>query len=330
MSVEQPKTTPETWPDSKSKESWEATIEATKEQLAEAYLNFLDQQKWGLLATGAGMGVNLNPLQKDAMEYLTTEKSVSDKKDIFSNIGKKIKEKFMEKITWWTMLAYDKKSLNKMKALIIENKDNQKNLQDLILAIKDGIDPITVKQVSTQAVEKQPSNAAPWDVAVATWALVTWAVAADATVERHKKIEYKEPIEGSDIKITSEFGERTDPITWEKKKQHNGIDIAIPEKTPVHSIVSGKVIKSERDVKGWWNYIAIQWDDGKTYSYLHLYKPSDLEVGESVNAGDIIWKVGSTGHSTWPHLHLTIKENDKPVDPLVVLPDVFDRYTTIA
>jgi len=52
-----------------------------------------------LLATGAGMGVNLNPLQKDAMEYLTTEKSVSDKKDIFSNIGKKIKEKFMEKIT---------------------------------------------------------------------------------------------------------------------------------------------------------------------------------------------------------------------------------------
>ncbi|HBB04911.1 TPA: hypothetical protein DCZ39_08820 [Patescibacteria group bacterium] len=59
------------------------------------------------------------------------------------------------------MLAYDKKSLNKMKALIIENKDNQKNLQDLILAIKDGIDPITVKQVSTQAVEKQPSNAAP-------------------------------------------------------------------------------------------------------------------------------------------------------------------------
>jgi len=119
-------------------------------------------------------------------------------------------------------------------------------------------------------------------------------------------------------------------VTGEKNKQHNGLDIAAPDKTPIHSIVSGKVIKNEEDNNGWGNYISIQWDDGKVYSYLHLHNLSDKKVGDRINAGDEIGKVGSTGKSTWPHLHISIKENDKPVDPLAVLPEVFDDYQNAA
>jgi|GEM_PF-2004467 len=75
------------------------TIEETKTQLAEMYLNLLDKKKGGIVSTVAGVGVNLNPFQKDAVEYLTTDKKVEDKTDIFSNIGKNIKKKFMEKLT---------------------------------------------------------------------------------------------------------------------------------------------------------------------------------------------------------------------------------------
>jgi hypothetical protein len=51
------------------------------------------------LATSAGLGVNLNPLQKEALEYLTTETTGKDKKDIFSTIRKNIKKKSIEQIS---------------------------------------------------------------------------------------------------------------------------------------------------------------------------------------------------------------------------------------
>lgn len=133
-------------------ESSEMTIEDTKEQLATMYLNFLDKQKWGILATTAWLGVNLNPLQKDAVEYLTTDKTVPDKTDFFSNIGKNIKKKFVEKFTGWTMLEYNKASLNKMKALITQYKDDQTKLQELMTQIEDGIDPTIAAVAATTPV----------------------------------------------------------------------------------------------------------------------------------------------------------------------------------
>lgn len=140
MTEEEIKDIPKGWDDTPP-ESWADTIADTKEQLAAAYLLFLDQQKWWVLATGAWLWVNLNPLQKDAIEFLTTETAVTEKTDIFSTIGKNIKKKFIEKFTWWTMVEYDKIKLNKMKALIVANKDNQIKLQELITQIQAGTDP---------------------------------------------------------------------------------------------------------------------------------------------------------------------------------------------
>ncbi len=141
------------WMDSKPKESGESTIEDTKKQLAEMYLDFLDQQKGWILATGAGLGVSLNPLKNDAIKYLTTD-TKKEKTDIFSTIGKNIKKKFIEKITWWTLLEYDKKSLNKMKALIVQNKDNEEKLKDLMAQIQSGIDPTLLPSSEISIAEK--------------------------------------------------------------------------------------------------------------------------------------------------------------------------------
>lgn len=319
MSEEKEKNTPET--SDKEEAGEKETIEDTKTQLAEMYLNFLDKQKGGILGTAAWMGANFNPNQKAAIEYLTAEKKLKEKTSIFANLEKNMKSKFMEKLTWWTMLEYDKKSLAKMKALITQYKDDQNKLQELMTQIQEGTDP-TMENLPIES-SKQDTK----EIATAWVATVTSGIVASEIYDKKK---YREPIESSDAKITSKFGKRTDPVTGEKNHQHNGIDIAMPKNTPVHSIVSGKVIENKRDAHGWGNYIAIQWDDGKIYSYLHLNTISDKKVGTIIQAGDEIGKVGSTGKSTWPHLHITIKENDKPIDPLAALPEVFEWYTMAA
>ena len=321
-----PESSDETMP-----ESWETTIEDTKTELAEMYLNFLDKQKWGLLATSAGLGVNLNPFQKDAIEYLTTEKTVKDE-DMFDKIGKNIKKKLMEKISEWTLLEYDKASLAKMKALILQYKDNQTKLQELMVKIQEGIDPTVIEQTSPTIEHASTSTDTPTPDLTNTAAVVwTTAVAAsNVAVEKYDKDKYELPIKDNDAEITSKFGKRTDPVTWEKGKQHDGIDISAPKKTPIHSVVSGKVLYNQRDSKGWGNYISIQWDDGKIYSYLHLHKRSSRKVGDVVQAGDIIGEVDYTRKSTWPHLHLAIKENNVAIDPLAALPEVFEEYKMVA
>ncbi len=134
---------PEVTEDKKNPETQE-TIQDTKQELAEAYLNFLDQQKGGVLAAGAGLGINLNPFKQDSIDYLTSDTALEGKKNIFSNFGKNFKKNLMEKFTGWTALEYDKASLNKMKALILQHKDNQAKLQELMAQIKEGVDPTTI------------------------------------------------------------------------------------------------------------------------------------------------------------------------------------------
>ncbi len=299
-------------------ESWEKT---TGQELAKAYADFLDRQKWWLMATGASLGVNFNPLKQDAIEYMTAETAKKDKKNVFENIGKNIKKKFVEKFTGWTFIEYDKASLNKMRALIMQYKNDEKKLQELKDQIDAGTDP-TAEKTADADVSKNTNTTATGNAATAAAAAGTWAV-----VENYDKSKYQEPIDIKKAEITSKFGKRTDPVTWEKNKQHNGVDIAAPQGTSVHNIVSGKVIEDKRDTHGWGNFVSVQWDDGRTYLYLHLEeKPSDLKVGDVVKAGDEIGKVGSTGKSTWPHLHLTVKENNKPVDPMASLPEILDKY----
>lgn len=142
-----------------------STIEETREELAKTYLTFLDQQKWWIIGTWAGLGVNLNPLQKSTIEYLTSVANAEEKKNIFKTIGNNIKKKVMEKIgmQWsgieWMSIEYDKAKLEKVKAMIIQNKDDKKALKDLIDQVKSGVD-IGAVEGATPAISEneQPTQ----------------------------------------------------------------------------------------------------------------------------------------------------------------------------
>lgn len=113
--------------------------------------------------------------------------------------------------------------------------------------------------------------------------------------------------------MTSSFGYRTDPFTG-RASFHAGIDIAGDNSEPVYAAGAGKVIAADQSgARG--RYIVIEHPNGLQTWYMHLSK-LQVKEGDSVDKGEQIALLGSTGRSTGPHLHFQVVKNDKPVNPL--------------
>ncbi len=94
---------------------------------------------------------------------------------------------------------------------------------------------------------------------------------------------------------------------------HNGIDISAAEGTSIAAGLTGTVSKSDYN-DGYGNYVDIT-SDGYTIRYAHLSSRS-VSAGDAIEYGDEIGKVGSTGTSTGPHLHLELFYGDERMNPL--------------
>lgn len=112
--------------------------------------------------------------------------------------------------------------------------------------------------------------------------------------------------------ISSRFGERIHPITGELKN-HNGMDIAANMGTAVFAADGGTVVLAEW-YGGYGNCIMIDHGNGYKTLYGHL-SYIGVRNGQSVNQGDSIGQVGSTGNSTGPHLHFEVYINGNRIDP---------------
>ncbi|MFA7244779.1 MAG: peptidoglycan DD-metalloendopeptidase family protein [Candidatus Magasanikbacteria bacterium] len=109
---------------------------------------------------------------------------------------------------------------------------------------------------------------------------------------------------------------RFDPINYTKQK-HLAIDYAAPIGTPVMSVGDGTVEFVGWNNQGFGNFISIHHNDTYTTQYAHLSGfAKGLKKGDQVVQGEVIGYVGSTGHSTGPHLHYQIKENGALVNPM--------------
>ncbi len=98
---------------------------------------------------------------------------------------------------------------------------------------------------------------------------------------------------------------------------HPGIDIAADQGSPIRAAAPGRVVAAGPD-GGYGNVVVIDHGNGITSRYAHCSE-TFATVGETVGAGDEIATVGSTGHSTGPHLHFEVRSGDKPVDPALFL-----------
>ena len=122
------------------------------------------------------------------------------------------------------------------------------------------------------------------------------------------------PLPGS-YTITSPFGNRLHPVL-KVYKLHTGVDIAGNNCNgkPVVAAAAGTVIVAKYSTS-YGNYVVIDHGGGITTLYAHSSK-LEVSVGQYVNAGQEIMKVGTTGYSTGPHLHFEVRENGTYVDPI--------------
>lgn len=128
--------------------------------------------------------------------------------------------------------------------------------------------------------------------------------------------------------VTSGYGPRINPATGRHEDGHGALDLAAPAGTPILAVESGRVVRVTtwpRTFADWWNDPTTTEDDrrraresapsgnsisirgnrtGLVWSYLHMFNPPGVEVGQDIDAGTVIGGVGSTGLATGPHLHL--------------------------
>jgi len=116
--------------------------------------------------------------------------------------------------------------------------------------------------------------------------------------------------------ISSGYGPRTNPIT-KKREIHQAIDIVAPWGTDVRASAQGKVI-----IAGWKNAYGLMIRISDGYGYYTVYGHLSrilVKQGQWVKKGETIGRVGSTGHSTGPHLHFEVWSNGKTINPLELM-----------
>jgi murein DD-endopeptidase MepM/ murein hydrolase activator NlpD len=106
----------------------------------------------------------------------------------------------------------------------------------------------------------------------------------------------------------------TSPFGWRWGRMHTGIDLGAAYGTSIAAAAAGSVIYAGW-LGGYGNLTVIDHGGGLATAYAHQSRIA-VSAGESVAQGQIIGYVGSTGHSTGPHLHFEVRVNGQPVDPL--------------
>lgn len=114
-------------------------------------------------------------------------------------------------------------------------------------------------------------------------------------------------------RVSSYYGYRIHPISG-ANALHNGVDITAAEGTPVAAGLTGTVVTSTYN-DSYGNYIAIKDDNGYEIRYAHLSSRS-VSTGQTIEKGEEIGKVGSTGNSTGSHLHLELFHNGERLNPI--------------
>jgi murein DD-endopeptidase MepM/ murein hydrolase activator NlpD len=119
---------------------------------------------------------------------------------------------------------------------------------------------------------------------------------------------------GGEGAISSYFGERSDPFTGEEGF-HKGLDFPGTAGEPVVAVAAG-VVTWAGDRSGFGNLVEINHGNGYVTRYAHN-QTALVAVGQTVTRGEQIALMGSTGHSTGPHVHFEVLHNGTQIDPLI-------------
>ena len=120
--------------------------------------------------------------------------------------------------------------------------------------------------------------------------------------------------------MSSYYGYRYHPISH-NISLHRGLDIALPENTPLIAGISGEVTYTGYDEGGYGNYIIIKNERNEEVRYAHMNEVS-LNTGDMVTKGETVLGLsGNTGASTGPHVHIEVLKEGDYRNPLFYIAD---------
>jgi murein DD-endopeptidase MepM/ murein hydrolase activator NlpD len=96
--------------------------------------------------------------------------------------------------------------------------------------------------------------------------------------------------------------------------QNDGINVAVPEGTPIKAAEDGVVAYAGSELKGYGNLVLVRHSNGFVTAYAHASELS-VKKGESIKRGQVIGKAGATGNVNSPQLHFEVRKGATPVDP---------------
>jgi murein DD-endopeptidase MepM/ murein hydrolase activator NlpD len=117
------------------------------------------------------------------------------------------------------------------------------------------------------------------------------------------------PVKG---RVIAGFGPKTNG------QQNDGINLSVPEGTPIKAAEDGTVAYAGNELKGYGNLVLVRHPNGFVTAYAHA-KELMVKRGDEVKRGQIIASSGQTGNVDAPQLHFEVRKGQSPVDPMPLL-----------
>lgn len=235
--------------------------------------------------------------------YKEAKKKVSDKK---KQINVKLeqlesynKEKELEQSTVEQLVANKEKELERYNENINASKEEVQRYANAIEEQENKIDQLLEEERKRVEAERKQAEDKGED----------YTEVSPVDLSSSNGFRWPLSVKGT---ITSYFGPRKSP-TAGASSYHKGLDIAAPMGTPILAAASGKVITATYQAAAG-NYVMIYHGNDTYTAYMHASK-LNVSVGDTVNKGDVVAYVGSTGVSTGAHLHFGVMVNGSYVNP---------------
>ena len=240
---------------------------------------------------------------KNATEFLSTYYAMKElaeyDKQLLETVTKQKEE-----------IETTKKTLADQKQQIITNKQNKQKKAQVLANIKT-LRQYYISKLSTEEQELQ-AKIDDYNSQVSSIESEIKFLALNSISKDYIGGAMTWPIPGYTT-ITSEYGMRVHPITG-AYKLHTGTDIGAPMGADFVSAAKGVVTKATLN-PAYGNMVIIDHGGGVQTLYAHGSEIL-VEVGQEVETGTPVLKVGSTGYSTGPHAHFEIRINGQTVNPM--------------
>jgi murein DD-endopeptidase MepM/ murein hydrolase activator NlpD len=176
-----------------------------------------------------------------------------------------------------------------------------------------GVRASAIKSKSTADVAQAPSAPPPPSAepepSISVFAPVADAAPATGTTKSAEETgsvpKFRWPANG---RVINAFGPSTNG------QQNDGINIAVPENTPVKAAEDGVVAYAGNELKGYGNLVLVRHPNGYVTAYAHA-KELLVKRGDTVKRGQVIARSGQSGNVNTPQLHFEIRKGASPVDP---------------